>query len=36
MEVADHHHDAIELDNKHLEVELIDLRLQKLLMDLLD
>jgi hypothetical protein len=34
MEVVDHRLVAIELDNKHLVVELIDLNLQQLLMDL--
>jgi hypothetical protein len=34
MEVVDHHLVAIELDNSHLVVELIDLHLQKLSMDL--
>jgi hypothetical protein len=36
MEVVDHQHVAIELDNKDLEVELIDFHLQQLLRDLVD
>jgi hypothetical protein len=36
MEVVDHHLVAIELDNRQLVVELIDLHLQQSLMDLVD
>jgi hypothetical protein len=36
MEVVDHQHVSIELDNIHLVVELIDLNLLELIMGLVD